>query len=662
MRIKSLGLKVSLIVAIMIAILIVIIMFIMSTLSTNLILNLTEREASTANVSFIRQLEGLKEKAATTARIIAYSQEVIDAINNGDDTRLKAALLNYGEDMDTVTVCDGNGIVLARMQSDENGDSVLSLVSFSSALNTGTGIMTLEKTAAGDLVTQGSAAIRDNDGSIIGAVTCGHNLSNPKHVDAVKEYTGSEVTIFNGDTRYMTTIIDDKGDRVIGTKASEKVINTVIKQRESYGFQTNLFGKEYFAYYSPLIVDNDVVGMLFNGVHVDDTLMDQKSMTDTLLIVGVICGIICIVLVFVFCVFAVSRPLKKIGVFARKIRSGDIGVSSSSVSTINVRSHDEVGAMARELEQAYAQLREYVREIRDLMQGLADGDLTTESTYDFHGDFVLIKDSINDHIRNLKKTMTEITRSSSQVSSGAKQVADGAQSLAQGSTEQAASIDELSNSIVEITARTKENANTADKTAKLSATIKDSAEKGSRQMDEMIKAVSEINDASKNISKIIKTIDDIAFQTNILALNAAVEAARAGQHGKGFAVVAEEVRNLASKSAEAAKDTGEMIQNSMEKAELGAQIAGETAYSLKEIVAGINESSQLVAEIAKSSEQQTSGISQINAGIDQVAQVVQQNSATAEESAAASEEMHGQSDMLRQLIGQFRLEHCSTIT
>ena len=217
-------------------------------------------------------------------------------------------------------------------------------------------------------------------------------------------------------------------------------------------------------------------------------------------------------------------------------------------------------------------------------------------------------------------------------------------------------MEQLSASISEIAFKTKDNAEMAGRAATLANTIKLNAEKGSHQMDEMMSAVKEINQASQSISKVIKVIDDIAFQTNILALNAAVEAARAGQHGKGFAVVAEEVRNLAAKSAEAAKDTGELIANSMEKAELGSRIAGDTATSLAEIVSGINESSQIVGDIASSSEQQSTGIEHINQGIDQVAHVVQQNSATAEESAAASEEMSGQSSMLEDLIAQFKLK------
>jgi methyl-accepting chemotaxis protein len=253
--------------------------------------------------------------------------------------------------------------------------------------------------------------------------------------------------------------------------------------------------------------------------------------------------------------------------------------------------------------------------------------------------------------------VTGISRVSGSFVIASKQISNGAQTLAQGSTEQAASVQQLSSSITEIALKTKDNAEMAGRASALANTIKGNAEKGSRQMDEMMGAVKEINAASQSINKVIKVIDDIAFQTNILALNAAVEAARAGQHGKGFAVVAEEVRSLAAKSAEAAKDTGSLIANSMEKAELGSRIATETAASLTEIVAGINESSQIVSEIAKSSDEQSRGITQVNQGIEQVANIVQQNSATAEESAAAAEELNSQSNMLEDLLIQFKKDH-----
>jgi len=349
----------------------------------------------------------------------------------------------------------------------------------------------------------------------------------------------------------------------------------------------------------------------------------------------------------------ISKPLIPLTTFLKKAgEEGDIRLRPEDVQVIGkyAQRKDELGQCINEA----ALFVSHMNDISNELEMIANGDLTANVETLSDNDIMGI--SLQKMLGSLNIMFAEINSSTSQVSLGSKQVADGAQMLAQGATEQAASIEELSGSIAQIAERTKANADTADKAARLSGTIKGSAEKGSTQMDEMITAVSDINEASKNISKIIKTIDDIAFQTNILALNAAVEAARAGQHGKGFAVVAEEVRNLASKSAEAAKNTGDMIQNSMDKAELGARIAGETAASLSEIVSGINESSRLIEEIAKSSKEQSSGIDHINIGIDQVAQVVQQNSATAEESAAASEEMSSQSDVLQQLIAQFKIK------
>ena len=350
---------------------------------------------------------------------------------------------------------------------------------------------------------------------------------------------------------------------------------------------------------------------------------------------------------------AISKPLSVLsGFMTRAGGTGDIVIRPADMKIIEEYSkyRDETGRCIA----GAASFIEHVTNIASDLQIVAGGDLTVE--IELLSDDDTMGKSLKHMIENLGHMFGEIHVSTAQVSTGTKQIADGAQSLAQGTTEQAASVEQLSSSISEIAQKTKENAGMAMHAATLANTIKQNAEKGSFQMDEMMAAVREINQASESISKVIKVIDDIAFQTNILALNAAVEAARAGQHGKGFAVVAEEVRNLAAKSAEAAKDTGELIANSIEKAELGSRIANDTAASLTEIVTGINESSRIVEDIASSSEQQSIGIVHINQGIDQVAQVVQQNSATAEQSAAASEEMSSQSDMLENLISNFKVK------
>jgi methyl-accepting chemotaxis protein len=288
-----------------------------------------------------------------------------------------------------------------------------------------------------------------------------------------------------------------------------------------------------------------------------------------------------------------------------------------------------------------------------LFSKIADGDLTPRQSTMSDDD--MISASIIKMLDNLNSMFGEINTASQQVSIGASQISDASQNLAQGSTEQAATVEELSASIEEVALKTKMNSERANDAARLSETIKVNAQKGSVQMSEMTEAVAEINMASQDISKVIKVIDDIAFQTNILALNAAVEAARAGEAGKGFAVVADEVRNLASKSAAAAKETGILIENSMRKAELGSSIAAQTAESLTEIVSGINRSTELITQIADSSEEQTLSINQINEGINQVSEVVQKNSATAEECAASAEELNAQSAILADNVAQFKL-------
>ncbi|MCL2248355.1 MAG: methyl-accepting chemotaxis protein [Oscillospiraceae bacterium] len=373
-----------------------------------------------------------------------------------------------------------------------------------------------------------------------------------------------------------------------------------------------------------------------------------------ILIIAVLAVAVAIAIFFALYISGlISKPLIVLTTFMKRAaETGDIVVREADKVTIEKysQSKDEIGQCIS----ATALFMHEINEEMDLLEKIGDGDLTISPNV--MSDEDKVGKALNKVVNSLNSMFSEINNASGQVSAGSKQISDGAQSLAQGSTEQAASVQQLSASISDIAAKTKTNAEMAGRAASLASNIKTSAEKGSGQMDEMMAAVKDINESSQNISKVIKSIDDIAFQTNILALNAAVEAARAGQHGKGFAVVAEEVRNLAAKSAEAAKDTESLIADSISKAELGSRIADDTAASLKEIVSGIDESTKLVGSIAQSSEEQSVGIDQVNSGVDQVAQVVQQNSATAEESAAASQEMSGQSLMLEELISRFKLK------
>ena len=379
------------------------------------------------------------------------------------------------------------------------------------------------------------------------------------------------------------------------------------------------------------------------------TAMMQVLDTTLIVVALAICAILAI-----YIPGLISKPLALLTGFLQKAgTTGDIGLTESCEQGIAKYSQykDETGQCIA----GAAAFIKHVAHISDELENIARGDLTTDIEI-LSGSDTMGK-SVAQMVDNFNSMFSEINTSTEQVSLGTKQIADGAQALAQGSTQQAASIQELSGAIAEIALKTKSNAQTAEKTAELAGKIIETAEKGSRHMDDMMAAVQEINEANQSISKVIKIIDDIAFQTNILALNAAVEAARAGAHGKGFAVVAEEVRNLASKSAKAAQETGVMIENSIEKAGLGTRIAGETAASLTEIVDGISESNGFIKEIVEASEEQALGIDKINTGIDQVSQVVYMNSATAEQSAAASQQMSGQSMALEGLLKKFKTKN-----
>ncbi len=413
-------------------------------------------------------------------------------------------------------------------------------------------------------------------------------------------------------------------------------------------------------------VTQNIVGLLTESYHLntEEAETSVNANTDMFIqftiieIIVLAFSVIISIIIALYLSGLISKPMKLLSDIMSKLKdTGNFNLEAdviNSVDQIGTRT-DEAGVLAS----SFKQFLNLIIAKLDTLKAVADGDLTVNvekcSEQDTMGN------ALYNMTQHLNTMFDEIKSSTSQVTVGSSQIAEGAQALAQGSTEQASAVEELSASISDVANKTQKNSEMSIEAAELGNLIKLNAQKSSEQMEQMMVAVKDINVSSQNINKVIKVIDDIAFQTNILALNAAVEAARAGQHGKGFAVVAEEVRNLAAKSAEAAKDTSALIIDSIEKAELGSDIAQRTSESLVEIVSEINKSSDIVAQISKSSEEQSVAIAHINKGIEQVAHVVQQNSATAEQSAASSEEMSGQASILEELISQFKIKSDLTI-
>ncbi len=358
---------------------------------------------------------------------------------------------------------------------------------------------------------------------------------------------------------------------------------------------------------------NDNTAYYFDAMEKIEKLMEQvndetnKAIANAVFMI-IILTLAAIILSVVFGLFISSMIKKPI---SKLVKAADIIAEGNLDVTIDIHSKDEIGILA----DAFAKMK-----------------------------------------NNVNRTLMNINSASEQVASGSAQVSDSSMSLSQGATEQASSIEEVTTSIEEIATQTKQNAQNADKAKAIALNTQSYAQQGNEQMEQMLQAMVEINNASKNISKIIKVIDDIAFQTNILALNAAVEAARAGQHGKGFAVVAEEVRNLAARSANAAKETTTMIEGSISKVDVGTKIANETSQALRKIVEGVSQAAELVGEIALASNEQAIGVEQINQAVTQISDVVQTTSATAEETAAASEQLSSQAGLLKSQVAAFELK------
>ena len=606
MKIKNLGLKVSLIVALMIAVIIGIVSYIVSVRSEKLVMDLCAVEARAAGAALVTEMQNLQEEALTRARIIASSNDIINSVMAKNDTALKAALAELGEGMDTATIVDASGNVLMRRHSDQKGDNISNQSIVSTVLNTGTGVSTIAKGATVGLATRASVAMRDFKDNIIGAVICGHDLSNSKYVDVVKKLTGSEATIFDGDTRLTTTLIDEKDNRVVGTKASEAVIDTVIRRKNNYESRVELFGRNFIAHYTPFIVNNEVIGMLFTGMPIDEVLAERRSMMNMVLTVGIVCGIVCVIFVIGFSTYAVSRPLSKVVEMLKKGEDGDMRARSG------IDREDEIGVVAQAVDRFFSEMQKVVKNIRMNAETLAGAseELSSVSRQLASGaeETVVQSNTVASTAEQMAVNINSMASGAEEASVNASEVASAAEQMSVNMNTIASAVEEMSVSIREI----------SDNTAGVRKVATEATDKATTATGVMNK----LGSAAKEIGQVTDVIKKIADKTNLLALNATIEAASAGEAGKGFAVVAGEIKELANQSAQSADD----IARRIEGIQSGTNDAIAVIDDVSEIIEKINHSVEAIVDNVEqethASNEIASNVAQANTGAKRVASAI----------------------------------------
>ncbi len=491
----------------------------------------------------------------------------------------------------------------------------------------------------------------ERNGETVGTAVIGMLLSENAWIDEIKENTGSEITIFSGDTRLATTLIDENGNRVVGTQMSEKIAKDVLKPEGEYHGEAKLFGQNYYVSYEVMTdIHGDACGAYFSGYSSRRTDLLKINLIIMTIVAALVVAAIATVLIISFNRKYIINPILEANKVADDMSNGNLRANTSNFKFSN----DELGDFVRKLEATKSELNNYIGDINYVLSSMATGDFTVQPRVSYLGDFTDIKTAFDKIEASLREIIGHIRQSASDVKNGSEQIAEGSQVLAEGTTEQAAAIEQLSASIQDIADKVQQSAENAAEASKISTQTSDKIIYQDKEIKNMLGAMDEIKEKSDQIQNIIKAIDDIAFQTNILALNAAIEAARAGAAGKGFAVVADEVRNLAAKSAESAQQTGELINATIQAVDKGTVIAQSTAETMKEVTDLSDKTNRYISDISAASEEQAESITQVKIGIERISTVVQQNSATAEQTAASCQELSSQSATLESEVERFR--------
>lgn len=507
-----------------------------------------------------------------------------------------------------------------------------------------------QDSSTGELVASIVSPVFDTQSSIEGMVAI--DLT----VDKLNQMMGEHTLGENGFFILMTAtgqIIFHPDSSFIGKNITEDNLSdnlvTAIQNKQTGTYKYSLNDEKCHGFLSAV---GNTGWMVLSGLPEYEFYSSYYAMRTTIFIIfGV--GILLMIIVLILISSGIVRPLKKLAKAAKQIADGDLDVQ------LDNHSLDETGHVASAMHGTVIRLKDYIKyidEIATVLDEIGKGNIDFTLHHEYVGEFAKIKTALENISLTLTDSLKQINQVSDQVASGSEQVSDGAQALSQGATEQASSVEELAATLNTITQQVTDNTNHALEAGNMAKNMGHEVEESSLRMQNMMAAMDKISISSKEIGKIIKTIEDIAFQTNILALNAAVEAARAGEAGKGFAVVADEVRNLASKSGEAAKNTTILIEGSVKDIENGTVIANETAKSFEVVADGAKRMSEAIQWIAKASKTQQASIEQVAVGVDQIASVVHNNSATAEQSAASSEELSSQANMLKELVGKFNFK------